>query len=95
MRELLAAMKSLYGKQQSELDRMSKIIATGGPFPGGEGGADASVDPKGGEVAVLMRRAKSARACLYHCIQKEVARRARGHRDSQWAAIHSYGTPCR
>lgn len=43
MRELLAAMKTIYGKQQSELDRTKQALATGGY----QGGAEASDAPGG------------------------------------------------
>ena len=48
MRELLSAMKALYSEQTSEIERMSKIIATGGPLNGnGDNAGDASAPADG------------------------------------------------
>jgi len=48
MKETLSVMKQLYTKQQGEIERMSKIIATGGPFGDGDGaGGDGSGAPSG------------------------------------------------
>ena len=40
MRELLSAMKTLYGKQATEIERMQSLMSSGGPFLTGGGGGD-------------------------------------------------------
>ena len=48
MRELLGAMKQIYGKQAGEMERMRAVIATGGGMPSGDGFGGDGGDGGGG-----------------------------------------------